>query len=245
MAMAPKAAAVDFAASHLQRREQAGGAVTLIVMGHLGGDARSERQQRLSAVKRLNLALFVHTQHQRSLGRVQVKPDDVSQFAVELRVGTELESLDSMGLQTVLAPDPVHGHEADAHLFGQPPRAPMGRGRGQATSRRNHRKFLGPGDPARSSAAPAAPKTAHSLLLITPPPQTYSAPGQPQLLRDRTQRTAFPAQQHDSRPHPQRLRYGLAPQPGLQHLPVLRLYLKLHRLHISIRRWSPIFNSVT
>ena len=46
---------------------------------------------RLGAVKCLNLRLFVDTKHQRSLGRIQVKPDHVSYLLDEQRVVRELE----------------------------------------------------------------------------------------------------------------------------------------------------------
>src|SRR5579885_2036923 len=57
--MATKAARVDLAAGHLQRRKQTGGAVTNVVVGAPLGQTRPHRQQRLGAVKRLDLRLFI------------------------------------------------------------------------------------------------------------------------------------------------------------------------------------------
>jgi hypothetical protein len=45
----------------------------------------------LGAVQSLNLALLVHAQHQRVLGRVQVQTDDVLQFLGERWVVADLE----------------------------------------------------------------------------------------------------------------------------------------------------------
>ena len=91
--MATVAASVDLSAGHLQRGEQAGGAVASVIMGHAGGQPRPHWQRRLSAVKRLDLRFFVHTQDQRALGWVEIEPDDIDQFEVELGVAAELESL--------------------------------------------------------------------------------------------------------------------------------------------------------
>ena len=89
--MATVAASVDLAAGHLQRGEQAGGAVASVIMGHAGGQPRPHWQRRLSAVKRLDLRLFVHAQDQRAFGRIEIEPRDVGQFEVELGVAAELE----------------------------------------------------------------------------------------------------------------------------------------------------------
>ena len=104
MAMAAKAPRMDLAAGYLQRSKQAGGAMAGVIVGAARGQARPHRQQRLGAIKRLNLRLFIHAQHQRPLGRVQIEPNNVGQLAVEVGVGAELEGLDPMRLQTVLAP---------------------------------------------------------------------------------------------------------------------------------------------
>jgi hypothetical protein len=47
--------------------------MTLIVMGPPLGLAGAHWQQRLRAVKRLNLALFIDAKHQSTLGRVKVE----------------------------------------------------------------------------------------------------------------------------------------------------------------------------
>ena len=72
VAMTPIATSVHLARGHLQCGEQAGGAVALIIVSHLRGDAGSQRQQRCGAIKRLDLRFFVNAQHQRAFGRVEI-----------------------------------------------------------------------------------------------------------------------------------------------------------------------------
>ena len=62
----------------------------LVVVGTPLGLAGSHRQQRLSTVQRLNLALLVHAEDQSVIGWVQVQPHDVAHFlelAHELGLG--------------------------------------------------------------------------------------------------------------------------------------------------------------
>src|SRR5437879_7493540 len=57
---------------NFQSGEQRGGSVALIVMGHGSAAALFYRQARLSAIKRLVLALLINTDHDRLLGRIQI-----------------------------------------------------------------------------------------------------------------------------------------------------------------------------
>jgi hypothetical protein len=154
VAMAPIATSVHLATGDLQRGEQTGGAVTLIVVGHLRREAGPQRQQRGGAIKRLNLRFFVHAQHQRAFARVEVKPHDIGQLGVKLRIGAELEVLHPVRLQPILLLDAMYGGGTKSHLLGQTPGAQMGHG-----LRRAHRRdYHGAGGcgvprcPARDSA---------------------------------------------------------------------------------------------
>ena len=88
------------AGQHVQRGEQGRGAVALVVVGHRAGPAGLDRQRRLGAIQRLDLALLVHAQHDRVLRRVQIQADDVDELLLKPRVVRELERLDPMRLQT-------------------------------------------------------------------------------------------------------------------------------------------------
>src|SRR5271166_4776269 len=68
---------------HVERRKQRRSAVSLVVVRHGAGTALLHRQSGLSAVERLDLALLVHRQHQRLVGRIDVKAHDVFDLLYE------------------------------------------------------------------------------------------------------------------------------------------------------------------
>ena len=55
---------------HFQSGEQGGGTVTLVIMRHGSTTPFLEGQAGLSPIQRLNLALFVHAQHEGLLWRI-------------------------------------------------------------------------------------------------------------------------------------------------------------------------------
>src|SRR6185436_3384385 len=93
--------------------EQRGSAVPLIIVGHSSTAPRLDRQARLSAVERLDLALFVDAGHHRVRRRVDIQPDDVTQLGDEFRVTRQFELPYPMRLEAVRAPDTLHRGDAD------------------------------------------------------------------------------------------------------------------------------------
>src|SRR6266540_6178918 len=71
-AMARHTPADDSSGLHVQCCEERGRAVAFVVMGVSLGLAWAHRQQRLRAIQRLDLAFLVDTQHQSTLGRIEV-----------------------------------------------------------------------------------------------------------------------------------------------------------------------------
>ena len=65
MAMALHALANDLALKDIERREQGGDTMALVIMGYGASAPLVHRQTRLSAIKRLNLALLVDAEHDR------------------------------------------------------------------------------------------------------------------------------------------------------------------------------------
>ena len=61
--------------------------------GYALGDARSQRQERPSAIERLYLALLVHAQHHRLERRIEVQADDVAHLVDKEWIAGELEVL--------------------------------------------------------------------------------------------------------------------------------------------------------
>jgi hypothetical protein len=126
VAMARGALADDVPGRDLQRGEQGRGPVADVVVGALIGPVGPDPADRLGALQGLDLGLFVHAQHHRPLGWVQVQADDVVDFGHQLRVGGELEGLGPPRLDAVLAPDAGDGVAAHTELAGQQPGGPVG-----------------------------------------------------------------------------------------------------------------------
>jgi len=108
VAVAWEALADHRPAQHIERGEQGGGPVALVVVSHRPGAAFLHRQRRLGAIQRLDLRFLVHAQDHGLLRRVQIQPDDVDEFLLEPRVVGQLEGLDPMRLQPAGGPDPLH-----------------------------------------------------------------------------------------------------------------------------------------
>src|SRR5262249_4256246 len=86
------------AVRYIERREQGCRAVPDVAVGDTFNITEPERQDRLSALKRLNLALLVNAQHDRMIRRIEIKPDNVFHLIDEQRISGKLEALGAMGL---------------------------------------------------------------------------------------------------------------------------------------------------
>src|SRR5664279_4219839 len=100
MAMARLALGDDTAVDDVERREERGSAVAKVVVSHALDITESHRQDRLGALQGLHLALLVHAQYQRVVGRIKIQPNDVADLFDEERVGGQLKALAAMWLQT-------------------------------------------------------------------------------------------------------------------------------------------------
>ena len=69
-----------FRGRSIQRGEQGGGAVALVVVGHRLAPALDHRQRCLGAVECLHGGLLIGAQHDRLLRRIQIEPDDIDQL---------------------------------------------------------------------------------------------------------------------------------------------------------------------
>ena len=94
----------DRAGRDLQRREQGGRAVALVVVRGPLWQAGPDRKDRLCAVQRLDLGFLIDAQHNRVGGRVEVKPDDIADLRLELGIGGELKRPLSPRLHPIRAP---------------------------------------------------------------------------------------------------------------------------------------------
>src|SRR5215472_12117791 len=123
----PKVDLADHGAvEQVERGEEGGSAVALVVMGHGPAAPLLEGQSRLGPVEGLDLTLLIDAEHDRVFGRIQIEPDHVGQLFDEARIVGEFEAGDPVRLQLMCSPDPVHGVWADTHGLGHGSAAPMG-----------------------------------------------------------------------------------------------------------------------
>ena len=212
MPVAFLALADDRAVEHIQRREQRGRAIALVIVGHGAGAALLHRQPGLGAVERLDLALLVHRIHQRLVRRVQIKADHVGYLLRQLGVVRDLEGGNKVRLQSMFGPNPLHAAVADAHRLGHRAKAPMGRLRRLVAQRlRQHQRYhlaaqgrlAGTPRPVPQQAIDARREVTllpspHRRLALADPAHDFHGP------------QTFPGQKHDPR----------APDMLLRRIPV-------------------------
>ena len=92
MAMALHVAADNRSVEHIQRSEQRGSAVALVVVCHGSRTAFLHRQARLSSVECLNLAFFVDRQDDGVCRGIDIEADNVAELLSEFRVLRQLEA---------------------------------------------------------------------------------------------------------------------------------------------------------
>ena len=91
----------------------------------LGADvADAERQSWLRPLQRLTLGLFVATEHERLLRRIEVQTDDIPKLRLEVRIFGEFEGADKMRFEIVPLPDPLHRTMRDSGCGGHCSGAP-------------------------------------------------------------------------------------------------------------------------
>ena len=125
MSMTLHVAADDRSIENVERGEQRGRAIALVIMRHRAGAPRLHRQPRLGPVERLDLALFVDREDDRMSGRIDVEADDVPQLLGEPRIVRQLERTDTMRLKLVGLKDALHRPQADPCRLGQHTAGPV------------------------------------------------------------------------------------------------------------------------
>ena len=122
----------------VQGGEECRGSVALVVVGHSAQTPLLHGQARLGAVERLDLAFLVYGQDDGVGGRIDVKPNDIAQFADEVRVVRELELPIAVRLQAMGTPDAPDRAFTDAGRRGHHRGRPMGRLDGRVRQRQRH-----------------------------------------------------------------------------------------------------------
>ena len=108
----------------VEGREQGGGTMPFVVVGHGPAPSLFHGQAGLGALESLDLTLFVHAQDDGLVGGIEVQPHHVGELLGESPVTGELEPFRPVGLQPMGGPDTLHGSLADAlsprHAAGTP-----------------------------------------------------------------------------------------------------------------------------
>ena len=125
--MAGVAGADHRAVEDIQRREQGGRAMSLVVVGQRPGSARLQRPPRLRSLQGLNLALLINTNHEGLVRRIHVQPHDIGQLLDERGIGRQREGADTMRLQAMRDPDPMDRRGTQALGGGPRPQTPLRR----------------------------------------------------------------------------------------------------------------------
>src|SRR5713226_1764730 len=155
--------------------EQGGRAVAFVIVGHRAASPLLDRQPRLCAIQRLNLALFVYAEDDRLLRRIQVQAYHISHLFQELRIARKFKSLRAMWLKIVGAPDIVDGGLANALALRHGPATPMRHPRGFGLQGRIHDTgdLIDGIQGLSSSAGSNVPQTVHSFVPKALPPQNH------------------------------------------------------------------------
>src|SRR6202521_4534393 len=143
MAMALHALANNLAFKDIERREQGGNAMALVIMGCGAGAPLLHRQTRLGAIKCLNLALLIDRQDNGVVGRIDVEADDLVQFGRKLRIVGQLELAHPVRLEAMSTPYPLHRADANPGRFRHRRTAPVTGSRWRASQRQGDHTYRG------------------------------------------------------------------------------------------------------
>ena len=196
----PLHAAADNAAfQHVEGGEQRGGAVALVVVGQGAAAPALERQARLGAVERLDLALLIHRKHHGMGRRIDVEADNVARLGREVGIVGQLELADTVRLQPVRTPDALHRTDADADHRGHRRRGPVRRLSRRQPERERHHAFGDLGRQRRDArrARLVAQQPVHALAHEPLLPAPDGGLGHLRLAHDLGRAEARGGQQHD------------------------------------------------
>ena len=98
----------DLAIGGVHGREQRGGSVSLVIMGHGLATPFFERQSRLRAIQGMNLTLSVAGEDLGMRRRIEIETHNVLQLFFKVLVIGKLEAFDAMWLESVGRPHPPH-----------------------------------------------------------------------------------------------------------------------------------------
>ena len=218
LSLAGVAGADHRAVEDIQRREQGGRAMSLVVVGHRPGSARLQRPPRLRSLQGVNLALLINTNHEGLVRRIHVQPHDIGQLLDERGIGRQRAGADTMRLQAMRDPDPMDRRGTQALGGGPRPQTPLRRAWRRPVQRcLDDRLFASGGHlPFPTSSRRIAPPRVGTPRRAAPPPQADGILARIELPRD--VRTWHPTrgQQDDATAKDPPLRGGAGAHPARQ-----------------------------
>ena len=196
--------------------------MTLVVEGHRPGPAFLQGESGLGSVQRLNLALLIEGEDNRSLGRGNVEADHVAELLNELGVLGQLEVLDSVRLEAVGQPDATDLTVMQTDFLGHEALAPMGAlGRALMQGLADHLGLDVLRDRSRPTRArPLELDSRDPFRLITVEPALHRKTCGPRLPTDDVGGPSFGRSEHDARSFDQSLGRRTRANPLLKRLPV-------------------------
>ena len=115
----------DSSFHHIECSKQRRGAVAFVVVSERAASAPLQRQSGLSAIQRLNLALFIDAEHDGILRRSQIHADDIGELLEESWVSGEFEAFGQVRLDLMILPDAMDTTLAQTLSFGHGPETPV------------------------------------------------------------------------------------------------------------------------
>src|SRR4051794_29727436 len=118
-AMAVLARANHLTIENVECGEKSCGAVALVIVSLTLRQAGPQREYWGSPIQCLNLALLIHTQHQRAFGRVQVQTHYISHFLFEAGIIGQFEALNPVRLNIAPLPDAMDDRPRNTEVVRQ------------------------------------------------------------------------------------------------------------------------------
>ena len=192
-------------------------------MGHRAGPALLHREAGLGAVQRLDLALLVHAQDNRLVGRVQVEANDIGKLLGEAGVLGELEGPHLVRLEAVGVPDAVDRGGAHPLCLRHRAATPVRRSRRQRVERRfNDAPDLLGRDRWLAATARGDPGKRPGPTVFKPAaPEDHRRPGYPDIPGYAIVGSAASGHQDDPRPHHHTLLSTRRSHPAFKKVPFL------------------------
>ena len=202
MPMLLHAASDDRPIKNIQRGKERRRAITLVVMGHRSAFSRLERQARLSAVERLDLAFLVDGDDDGVSRRIHVKANDVLDLLGEFGIVGAFERAQAVGLKTMSRPQALDGSKRNVERLGHRAAGPMGglSGRFRTGQLQHFRDGLCGQRRLAGFARLVMQEPINTLLAVSLLPAPYCGTTEASLACHFNHRQAFSREQDDLRP---------------------------------------------